>query len=56
MAQREKFRVRAALDWLRRLFRREPGNPGDPHAYVGAPRRPRTPQRSAAALAEWPEE
>lgn len=35
---------------LRRWFRRaEPEAPEDPYAYVGAPRKPRTPRRSAAA-------
>jgi hypothetical protein len=27
----------------------EPGSPDDPFAYVGAPKKPRTPNRSAAA-------
>ena len=36
--------------------RKEPEMPGDPYAYVTAPRKPRTPNRSAAAVAEWPEE
>ncbi len=36
--------------------RKEPEAPEDPYSYVTAPRKPRTPNRSAAAVAEWPEE
>ncbi|MBZ5531107.1 MAG: hypothetical protein LAO20_06730 [Acidobacteriia bacterium] len=55
-------RIRAALQRILRFLRRQPGvrkepdNPQDPYAYVGAPKRPRTPNRSAAAVAELPEE
>lgn len=38
---------------LKRWFQRaEPEAPEDPYAYVGAPKKPRTPRRSAAAKAE----
>lgn len=43
---------RPLRDWLRRLkriFRREPDLPDDPYAYVGAPKKPRPPLRSASA-------
>lgn len=55
-------RIRAALERFLRFLRRRPGirkepdTPQDPYAYVGAPKRPRTPNRSAAAVAELPEE
>jgi len=50
-------RIRAALDAVKRLFRKkEPEQPEDPHAYVTAPKRPRSPSRSAAAVAEKPED
>ena len=44
-------RVRAAMERLKRIFRREPESPDDPYAYVGAPKKPRLPRRSAAAQA-----
>lgn len=37
-------------------FRKEPEAPEDPYAYVTAPNRPRPAGRSAAAVAELPEE
>jgi len=40
--------VKAAL---RRILRKEPEHPDDPYALVGAPKKPRTPLRSAAAAA-----
>lgn len=42
-------------DWVKRvkrMLRREPEPPEDPYAYVGAPKKPRLPQRSASAAAE----
>jgi len=42
-------RIQDALARIRRIFRREPEAPDDPHAYVGAPKKPRPPHRSAAA-------
>jgi hypothetical protein len=41
-------RIRAAIARLKRMFKREPEQPEDPYAYVGAPKKPRLPQRSAA--------
>ncbi len=39
---------------LQRIIRKEPDHPDDPYALVGAPRKPRTPLRSAAAAAPLP--
>jgi len=36
---------------LRRIIRKEPEHPDDPYALVGAPKKPRTPLRSASAAA-----
>jgi hypothetical protein len=36
---------------LTRIIRKEPEHPDDPYALVGAPKKPRTPLRSAAAAA-----
>jgi hypothetical protein len=36
---------------LQRIIRKEPEHPDDPYALVGAPKKPRTPLRSAAAAA-----
>jgi hypothetical protein len=47
--KRRRRPVRNLLDRLRRLFRREPEQPDDPYALVGAPKKPRLPGRSAAA-------
>jgi hypothetical protein len=47
------------LGWIKRGMRKEPeppGYPGDPYAYVTAPKKPRPSGRSAAAVAELPEE
>jgi hypothetical protein len=45
------------LSWISRTRRKEPDPPAvDPYAYVTAPKKPRTPNRSAAAVAELPEE
>jgi hypothetical protein len=43
--------IRDLLRRLKRFFRREPDLPDDPFAMVGAPKKPRPPQRSAAAAA-----
>jgi len=48
-----RVRIQAALTAINRLFRKEP--PPDPHAYVTAPRKPRPPYRSSAAVAELEE-
>jgi hypothetical protein len=47
---------RKLADAIRRLFRREVEPPEDPHAYVMAPKKPRPSGRSAAAVAELPED
>ncbi len=36
---------------IRKKPRKEPEHPDDPYALVGAPKKPRTPLRSAAAAA-----
>jgi len=41
-------RFRVAIERLKRIFRREPEAGEDPYAYVGAPKKPRLPGRSAA--------
>ena len=41
--------IRDLLRRIKRFFRREPDFPDDPYAMVGAPKKPRLPQRSAAA-------
>jgi len=41
---------------ISRLLRGKPEPPADPYAYVTAPKKPRPPYRSAAAVAELPEE
>jgi len=44
--------MKAALQRIsRREPRKEPEHPDDPYALVGAPKKPRTPLRSAAAAA-----
>jgi hypothetical protein len=46
-------KIRKALARIKRFVKREPeAPPDDPFAYVGAPKKPRLPQRSAAATAE----
>ena len=46
-------RIRDTWGTLKRWFQRaEPEAPEDPYAYAGAPKKPRTPRRSAAAKAE----
>ncbi|HEY3835576.1 MAG TPA: hypothetical protein VGL72_03355 [Bryobacteraceae bacterium] len=40
---------------LRRLLRKNPEAPGDPYAWVGAPRKPRPPLRSSAVALEEPD-
>ena len=39
------------LKQLKRKLRREPEPPEDPYSYVGAPKKPRLPGRSAGAAA-----
>jgi hypothetical protein len=59
--RRIKAMLQAVMERIKRrkgsaTNRKEPEAPEDPYAYVTAPRKPRTPNRSAAAVAEWPEE
>jgi hypothetical protein len=59
MMPSEKGRIRAALERIKSFFKRatEPPPPAeDPYAYVTAPRKPRPSARSAAAVADRPEE
>ena len=51
-ASEESSRVKAALDFLKRLLGKKPAQPGDPYAYVTAPVRPGPKGRSGAAVAE----
>jgi hypothetical protein len=51
MAIRKRIQLFVAK--LKQLFRREP--PADPYAYVMAPKMPRPPYRSSAAVAELDE-
>lgn len=51
MTLRNRFTL--ILDAVKQLFRKEP--PLDPHAYVTAPKKPRPPYRSSAAVAELDE-
>jgi hypothetical protein len=51
-----KRQTKEALSRMKRLFRRDPDPPGDPYAYVTAPRKPKPPHLTAAAVAdkhEW---
>ena len=45
-------RIQKILARVRKYLNREPGPPEDPYAYVGAPKKPRLPRRSASAAAE----
>jgi hypothetical protein len=58
-------RIKAMLDAILQRIKRQKGSatnrkepemPEDPYSYVTAPKKPRTPNRSAAAVTEWPEE
>jgi len=51
--KRKQSKYRRILDRIKRFFRAEPDPPDDPYAYVGAPRKPKRPQRSAGATAEF---
>ncbi len=56
MPRPKTSRLSAAIDALKRFFKRKPNLPEDPYAYVRAPKRPRNPSRSASAVAELPDE
>jgi hypothetical protein len=48
-----KTRLSAVVEKIKRLFDREPRLPEeDPYVYVNAPKKPRPPCRSAAAVAD----
>ena len=48
-------RFERALRKMKEWFRRNPKSPGDPYAYVMAPKKPRRPHLGAAAVAELPD-
>ena len=51
-ADGKQSRLKILIDFVKRLLRRKPAQPGDPYAYVMAPV-PRGPRgRSGAAVAE----
>jgi hypothetical protein len=49
-------KLAALIEKIKRFFKKEPELPEDPYAYVTAPKTPRSPYRSAAAVAELPED
>jgi hypothetical protein len=48
--------IRQFVKAIKRFFQRRPERPADPYAYVTAPKRPGPPHRSAAAVAELPDD
>jgi hypothetical protein len=57
MTKSKISQLSAAVEKIKRLFRKEPRLPEeDPHAYVTAPKKPRPPYRSTAAVADKPED
>lgn len=56
MPHSENRRLREWFKSIKRFFSRKPDLPEDPYAYVTAPKRPRPPYRSAAAVADRPED
>ena len=50
--EEKKSRLRAMVDYLRKLLGKKPASPGDPYAYVMAPVRRGPKGRSGAAVAE----
>jgi hypothetical protein len=55
MRRSENQRFREWLNRVKRFFKRKPEAPEDPYSYVMAPKKPRSPSRSAAAVADLPE-
>jgi hypothetical protein len=55
MRRSENQRFREWLKRVKRFFKRKPEAPEDPYSYVMAPKKPRSPSRSAAAVADLPE-
>ncbi len=49
-------RIERWLDRIKRFFKPKPDTPEDPYAYVTAPKKPRPPYRSAAAVADRSED
>ena len=56
MRRSESKRFREWINSIKRFFKRKPEAPEDPYAYVTAPKKPRPPHRSAAAVADRPED
>lgn len=56
MRDQERSGFKTVLDFLKRLLRRKPAQPGDPYAYVMAPIRRGPRGRSGAAVAEIDED
>ena len=52
----EQTRFKSLMERIKRFFKREPELPEDPYSYVSAPKKPRLPGRSAAAVADLPED
>ena len=50
--QEKRSGFRVMLDFLKRMLRKRPAQPGDPYAYVMAPVRRGPKGRSGAAVAE----
>jgi hypothetical protein len=50
-SRRDPVLVRAIRS-MKRFFNKKPDETEDPYAYVGAPKKPKPPLRSAAAAAE----
>jgi len=55
MRRSQNSRIREWLDLVVRFFGRKPDTPGDPYAYVTAPRKPK-PHYGSAAVADRPED
>jgi len=57
MTDSKKNRLGSAVEKIKRIFRKEPRLPDeDPYVYVTAPKKPRPPYRSEAAVADQPED
>jgi len=56
MQDEKPSRMKAMIDFLKRLLGKKPAAPGDPYAYVTAPVRRGPKGRSGAAVAEIEED
>jgi len=56
MLHADRGRIREWLNNVKRFFKRKSEAPEDPYAYVTAPKKPRPPYRTAAAVADRPED